>query len=286
VISAGASLALFAASGPPNQAHVRRSVATLKSWGYRPVLGPATRPRLFLAGSDEERAAALVWALTDARCEAAWLLRGGYGLGRLLPHLPWEALRPRPLVGFSDGTALLWSLYRRGWTQLVHGPNVQGLAPHADEATRDATRELLAGHGAPRLRGRALVKGACQGPLVGGNLCVLASLCGTAEQFQGQGCIVFLEEVTEQPYRVDRLLTQLLNSGAFEGAVGIALGEFTACGSPRALASVVRERLGGLGLPVLTGLPCGHGPTNLPFVYGSWASLEGSWLTFSSMALA
>lgn len=285
MISPGAALALFASSGPPNQAWVRRSVTTLKAWGYRPVLGPATRPRLFLAGSDEERAEALVWALTEPRCEAAWLVRGGYGLGRLLPSLPWSELRPRPVIGFSDATALLWPLYRRGWQQLVHGPNVQGLAPYADERTREATRELLAGSPV-RLRGRPLVKGTCAGPVVGGNLCVLASLCGTPEQFQGKGCIVFLEEVTEQPYRVDRLLTQLLHSGAFEGAVGIALGEFTQCGSPRALASVVRERLGGLGLPVLTGLPCGHGPTNLPFVYGGYASLEDAWLTFSSMPLA
>lgn len=284
MISAGASLALFAGSGPPNQPSVKRSVATLKSWGYRPVLGPATRPQLFLAGTDQERAEALTWALTDPRCEAAWLVRGGYGLGRLLPALPWESLQPRPFIGFSDATALLWPLYRRGWKQCVHGPNVQGLAPYVDEETREATLALLRG-GPVKLRGRPLVKGSCTGPVVGGNLCVLASLCGTAEQFQAAGCIVFLEEVTEQPYRVDRLLTQLLHSGAFEGALGFVLGEFTACGSPRAIASVVRERLGGLGLPVLTGLPCGHGPTNLPFVYGASASLEGAWLTFSSMAL-
>jgi muramoyltetrapeptide carboxypeptidase len=122
-----------------------------------------------------------------------------------------------------------------------------------------------------------------QGPVIGGNLAVLASLCGTSAQLRGRSAIVVLEELKEAPYRIDRLLSQLLASGGLDGVAGIALGDFLNCEPKDAdwtLTDVLRDLLLPLGVPVLTGLPVGHGARNFAFPYGALAEMDGEGVRF------
>lgn len=267
----GARIGVFSPAGPCDPDRLRPSLELLRSWGYDPVPAPLeSRPRSYLAGDDEQRLEATVWALSDPDLDAAWLTRGGYGITRLLRALPWERLRPRPVLGFSDATALLYPLWRRGWRQLVHGPVLHSLADRMD---RERVRRFLKTGSSLSLGGRpANGSGRAAGPLLGGNLCVLNSLTGTPEQFREPGSILLLEDVTEQPYRLDRYLTQMLHAGCLEGVRGVALGEFTDCGVEA--EEVLLELLAPLKIPVVTGVDVGHGASNAPFLYGATYRLD------------
>lgn len=267
----GARIAVVAPSGVYDPARLDRGLDLLRAWGYHPEPMPGLgRTFRYLAGEDEVRLEDLVAAFSGG-ADAVWMARGGYGIGRLLRRLPFDDLRPVPFLGFSDGTALLNPLHDRG-LPAVHAPVLHSLADHCDAESRERLRRLLAGDAVGPLRGEALIPGDADGDLVGGNLCVLASLCGTPWQLRGAGRIVLLEEVGEVPYRVDRMLTQLVEAGCLDGVRGIALGEFLGAAPPPGarwtLRDVLLDRLAPLGVPVVAGLPVGHGPANHAFRLG------------------
>jgi muramoyltetrapeptide carboxypeptidase len=284
-LHAGARVGVFGPSGIHNAERLDAACALLRSWQLEPVPAPHLGAKLrYLAGDDDARLEALVWALSDPSLDAAWVARGGYGLTRLLPRVPWHALKPRPVLGFSDTTVLLLALWRRGWKHAIHGPVLHSFADQVDDASREATRALLLEGQIPSLSGRVLVPGEAQGTVLGGNLCMLASLAGTPEALSGQGAIVVLEDVGERPYRVDRLFHQLRQSGSLRGLAGLALGEFLHCEAPQwadwELTQVLRDLAEPLGVPVLTDLPVGHGTANHPWVLGAKARLDGTGLHF------
>ena len=296
----GARVAVIAPAARFSTDRLLAGVEFLRGLGLEPVLAPQLfATDRYHAGTSAQRLADLVWAATDPHIDAIWLARGGFGCAHLLNDLPWEILNPRPLIGFSDATALLVALWQAGWTttdngHLVHGPVVQTLAPTVaqgrvapvlvDNETRAAIRDLVAGSPVA-LPGRHLCGPPRQppsGPVVGGNLTVLASLCGTPWQLQAKGCIVVLEDVGEAPYRLDRCLTQLLQAGSLTGAVGIALGQLIDAGASDAdgieygALEVLRDCLSPLGIPVICDLPVGHGPRNLPWFFGRRGNLTDS----------
>lgn len=266
MLAPGATVHVVAPSGAVDVARIEAGAEVLRSWGYRVVVDPQVSMRWrYLAGPDEARLDALRRAAAQA--DAVWMARGGYGLARLLPALQADPLAPVPFLGFSDGTAFL--NHHRG--PAVHAPVVNGLSGHSDAASMAHLRAVLSG-ATPPLEGQARVAGRAEGRLVGGNLCVLASLVGTPGQVCTKGCIVALEEVGEAPYKVDRLLTQLIQGGGLDGAVGIALGSFTGAEAPADadwdVNDVLLERLRPLGVPVVSGLPFGHGAQNHAFRLG------------------
>lgn len=275
-------LALICPCGPPHLGKTLDGMEILRSWGFELLPGPVLqayldgqgRPSLaFLAAEDGLRQAELDWAL-QSDVEACWVVRGGVGLTRLrLPQLG----RPRPVFGFSDVSVLLHGLQRRGWTQLFHCANVQTL-PTLSQSALQATARLIGGGGLLPLKGRWLRAGRAEGVLWGGNLCVLNCLCGTAEaMLGGPGRILALEDVTEAPYRVDRMLTQMAASGAFEGLAGVALGQFSECGN---LEAVWADWLPRWGVPVLSDLPFGHSPDNHPIQLGARVVLDYSQMSW------
>ena len=211
--------------------------------------------------------------------DAVWMARGGFGLGRLLRDLSWDELEAVPFFGFSDGTALLDPLAARG-RPAVHAPVLTSLVDLVDDASRDHLRDLLAGVPLAPLSGRHVTgpSGRVEAPLRGGNLCVLASLCGTPWQLDARDALVLLEEVGEGPYRVDRMLRQLVDSGALDGAAGILLGEFLGADPPPgagwSVLDVIVDELGGRGIPIVAGLPVGHGARNHAVPLGVPATLE------------
>lgn len=276
-LRAGARVAVVAPGGALEPARLEAGLSLLREWELEPVLGPHLfARRRWLAGSPEERAADLTWALGADGLDAVWFARGGSGTADVLPRLPWERLPDRPVLGFSDATALLVALAARGRTA-IHGPVLTSLA-NADPLTLAATRDLVREGRAPRLTARHLSGPASlrPGPLVGGNLTVLASLAGTPWALRAAGVVLLLEDVDEAPYRLERSLAQLIAAGSLEGVRGVVWGELLRCGEdPGPVLEMIAERLAPLGVPVLCDLPVGHGPRNLPFVHGAGVRWEG-----------
>jgi muramoyltetrapeptide carboxypeptidase len=262
-------------------------IAVLESWGLQVVEGTSARRSAgHLAGTDAQRAADLNAAFTDPDVRGIWVARGGYGLTRVVDRLDWSAVAadPKVVVGFSDVTTLLVAARQRIGLVTVHGPFAGRLAAAPTTVVERMRRVVFGEPVARTLTGQALesssIAGA-SGPLVGGNLTVLAAMCGTPDQLDATGCVVLLEEVGEAPYRVDRALTQLRATGALDGAVGIVVGQAVGCAPPADRPSatvdeVFAERLGDLGVPVVTGLPIGHMADHHAVLHGATASIDAA----------
>jgi muramoyltetrapeptide carboxypeptidase len=279
-LKAGSRIRVVAPSGVVEPTRIEAGAEVLRSWGYDVEIDPQAFERFrYVAGSDGARLDALRRAAHEA--DAVWMARGGYGLARLIPELLANPLPPVPFIGFSDGTVLL----NHHVGPALHAPVINGLSGHTDPESMAHLRAVLEGE-TPDLVGESVIAGSARGPIVGGNLCVLASMVGTAAQVRTAGCIVALEEVGEPPYKVDRLLTQLIQSGGFEGAVGFALGSFTGADAPagadwRAL-DVLIDQLAPFGVPIVAGLPFGHGACNRAFELGPGA-LKGATLRWGAV---
>lgn len=285
----GARVALVAASGPVPDGGVDRAIARVESMGWVPVLGPAAHLRTgYLAGRDEARLKDLQAAIDSDENDLIWLLRGGYGMMRLLPHLDLTGLRerPRPLIGFSDVTAFHLAARRQGLVTF-HGPHAA--TPDLPDFSLAALRTMLEPRAAGILpfpkggpqQGTTLVAGVAEGRLIGGNLALIVATVGTPYQIDPAGAILLIEDIGEAAYRVDRMLTQLLLAGCLDGAAGIALGGFTArpdLDSPGYIDSleIVAERLGRLGIPIVADLPFGHISETWTLPEGVLARLDAS----------
>lgn len=232
----------------------------------------------YLAGSDDARYAEIADFIADESVKAIWCARGGYGVTRLLPRLRRLQREQLPLViGFSDITALhAWTFSRN--TASVHGPVITQIGDLDGESVERLMALLQGQELAPLVGLSELRGGAARGRLFGGNLEVLSRLVGTAHMPSLDGTIVFLEEVGERPYRIDRALTQLLDAGAFDGVRGFVIGDLVRCEEPSGQGptaeQVLVERLQSLGVPIAAGAPIGHGARNWAMPIGSEAELS------------
>lgn len=286
VLRPGDTVLLVSPSGPTSPERVARGVELLTGWGLRPVLAPNAYARHgYLAGTDDLRAADLNAAFADPQVRGVICTRGGYGVQRIVDAIDMAAVRrdPKVVAGFSDITALQFALWRGARLAGVHGPG----AAWRDERTplRSAeslhaalmTTEPVSVAAVPaedtfgvRVPGRAT------GTLLGGNLCMIAASIGTPDLPDLTGAVLLIEDVQEPPYKVDRMLTQLRRAGALDGLAGVAVGQFTDCADSWdiTVADVLTEGLGELGVPVLGGLPIGHGPGQLTVPVGTPATLD------------
>lgn len=227
----------------------------------------------FLAGSDARRSSELREALGDPRVDAIVAARGGHGATRILGAIPVDeiAAANKLLVGFSDVTAL-HALWAQAGVRSLHGPMVATLG-RAGASIRARWVAAVEGAIPDPIEVRALAPGRAEGPLVGGNLSVLAALSGTPFAPPLEGAILFLEDVNEAPYRVDRMVTTLRNAGWLSGLAGVALGAFTPStpsdDAVGAMEAVLSDRLADLGIPVVSGVPSGHIEDNLELPLGA-----------------
>lgn len=236
----------------------------------------------YLAGSDERRARELMEFVRDPDVGAIVCARGGYGCHRIIERLDARAFRDaaKPLVGYSDiTTLLLWQRKQAGLLG-IHGPMLEKKEGLEGESGSALVRALQGTGPLPRYAGRTLVPGWCEGRLVGGSLTVCVASLGTPWEIDTRGAILMLEDVTELPYRVDRMLQQLRAARKLDQVAGIALGAFTDCDDARYPEWTV-ERLfldvfGGLGVPVVMDLPFGHGGSNRPWPFGGRGALDGA----------
>jgi muramoyltetrapeptide carboxypeptidase len=284
LLASGARVALVAPAGPlRSREEVDQAEANVRACGWEPVVGAHAMSRLgYLAGSDDERLADLNGALRNPRIDGVWCIRGGYGVMRILDRVDVEALRarPRPVIGFSDITALLHHATERAGIFGVHGPCARG---ELSAFSRQALMRAVAGEDgcgtAPQAR---VLRGGCvRGPLTGGNLALLVSLMGTHSLHLPNGAILVVEDVNEPVYRIDRMLQQLRLAGVLARCAGLVFGTFTERGAgdaeengDAALEAVLRDAAAHVNGPVIAGAPVGHVDDQWSWPLGAVAELD------------
>jgi muramoyltetrapeptide carboxypeptidase len=292
-LRSGDRVAVVAPSGRVDAQRLEIGVEYLKGWGLEVEVMPsvlAGHERLsYLAAEDKARAEDLRTAWLDSRFTAVFCARGGYGVQRMLEYVDFDELAavPKWFIGFSDISALHEPLNARGLVT-IHGPMAAAVeqlgVPEGRERLRallfepESVTDLLAPVGA-----RTVVGGVAEGRLRGGNLALLASSLGTPTYARPAGVVV-LEDVNEDGYRVDRLLTQLLRSGWFDEVTGVVLGDFSEAADP--IDDVVHERLEPLGVPIVEGAAIGHEALNLAVPLGLPVRLDATAGTLTPSGLA
>lgn len=282
-IRPGARIAIAAPAGPVDPDALSSGRAALERLGFETVTQDDLLDRDgYLAGSDARRAAELMAFIRDPEIDAILCARGGYGCQRILDSLDATAFRKaaKPLVGYSDITVLL--LWQRKHAGLlgIHGPMLEKKDGLEGETGSALVRALQGTGPLPRFVGETRVTGWAEGRIVGGSLSVCVASLGASWEIDTRNNILVLEDVTEPPYRIDRMLQQLRAAGKFDHVAGIALGGFTDCEDERypewTVERLFDEVFGSLGVPVVAGLPFGHGGENRPWPFGGRAALDGA----------
>ncbi len=281
----GDRIAVVAPAGPLDAERLELGTKYLSDWGLEVEVMPSALARSerlpYLAGDDKARAADFRAAWLDPSFKAVFAGRGGYGVQRLLQHLDLDELAPidKILVGFSDITALHEAFNARGLVT-IHSPMAASVGQLRVQESHDRLRDLLfepakvtdllAPTGA-----RTVVPGTAEGRLLGGNVALLAASIGTPTFARPAGVVV-LEDVGEEGYRIDRLLTQLLRSGWFDQVTGLVIGDFSMDDEQDLVNDVIRERLEPLGLPMVEGAAIGHEDLNLAIPLGLPVRLDAT----------
>ncbi|MGW1706026.1 S66 peptidase family protein [Streptomyces sp. NPDC002206] len=282
----GARVAVVSPSGPVPVDRLEAGLDVLRGWGLELVEMPhvrAVQSELgYLAGTDEERARDLQEAWCDPSVEAVLCARGGYGAHRMIDLVDWAAMRaagPKVFVGYSDITVLHEAFARRMGLSTLHGPMAATETFLKDPDTQESLRATLFEPESVRTLGLrtagVLVPGRARGITYGGCVSLLAADIGTPHaRTSARGGLLMIEDTTEDPYRLDRILTQLLRAGALSGISGVACGSWQGCAPYEEVRAVLADRLGGLGVPVVEELGFGHGPTALTIPLGVPAVLD------------
>lgn len=276
-------------ASPPEREQVERGIELVSNWGLTVELGAHVFDRHghYLAGRDEDRLRDLDDALRDPGVRAIFTTRGGKGSYRIADRLDFEAARrdPKPLVGFSDITMLHLALANKGATGAFHGPYVAWDDDYYGREAAERLRRALMEPEEITIRqdpaepsASVTIEGVARGKLMGGNLAMLARAVGwCCPSFAGS--IVLIEAIVDVRLgAIDSALTQLMRSGRLDGVAGVAVGQFTRGGEGRpgkwSVIDVLRDRLAPLGVPVLGGLPIGHGPRPPTIPLGTQATLD------------
>lgn len=247
--------------------------------GYRVELTPGFDDRHgYLAGTDTNRRTQLEIALNDPECKGILCARGGYGGARLLEDWTFPSTDPKWLIGFSDITSLLWSFSLQGISG-VHAPLLTTIAAEPDWS-KERLFDWVEGRPLRSLTGSGWGGGQATGLLLPANLTVATHILNTPLQPDLSGIVLAFEDVSEAPYRIDRMLTQWRLSGAFQKVCAIALGRFSQCDPPSNIPSfttreVLHDRLGDLGIPIVSDLPFGHDGENAALPVGVPVLLDG-----------
>jgi muramoyltetrapeptide carboxypeptidase len=293
----GDTVALVAPCGIPDPKHVDAFAASLEAVGFRVDRHESLTDRRhrYLAGTDDERADELNRAIRDPSIRGVFVVRGGFGLTRIVDRLDYEALRrdPKVIVGYSDVTGLHVAVARKCRLITFHAPmagrvTATGADPSfADRSFRDM---LLVTPTAPRrtipvpdgTRVTTVTGGRCEGRLMGGNLSLICATLGTPYAIDATDAVLFIEDINERPYRVDRMLAHLRLAGVLDDVAGVVVGRFTCdeyegekkLADERQQREVVLEYCRALGCPVVADFPCGHVRDNATLPLGARVALD------------
>lgn len=305
MLKTGDTIALVAPASGVSRGEILEATETLKRLGFMVKAGDyLTKEFGYLAGSDQQRADEFMRFITDPEVKCIMAVRGGYGVMRILPLLDFEAIRTNPkiVIGYSDITALVNPIFQKSGVIAFHGPvatsTFDSYTLNSFKRTLMATQaagtfdesEEFQGMIFSEARAATIVPGKAQGRLVGGNLSLVTALMGTPYEIDLRGNILFLEEIEEEPYRIDRMLMQLALSGKLGGCAGVALGRFTKCEARTrggefkvslSLEQVLRGILEPLKIPTVYGLPIGHIKSKLTVPVGGLATLDADTRTIT-----
>jgi muramoyltetrapeptide carboxypeptidase len=288
----GDRVAVLCVSSPVDPGALQAGLDALRFAGLEPVTYPSAHDpgtmRPYLAGDDAMRAGDLRAALTDPGIAGILFARGGSGAQRTLEAMDWDGigpdtgLPPKVLAGYSDITAVLEAVaVKLGWAS-VFGPMVAIREGASHYSFGSLLRTLMRPDQATVIRyprAVTVVPGVARGVTTGGTICLLASSLGTGTSRPARGGILLVEDVNEEDYRVDRMLTQLRRSGYLDGVAGIVAGSFTDCGPPEMIQDILTERLGDLNVPMIAWANVGHGGLFQAFPYGVAAELDATTAT-------
>lgn len=287
-LKAGDTVGLIAPAGYVDDEEFDEAVRNIENLGFKVKTGKNTRKRYnFLAGTDKERLEDLHWAFGDAEIKAVWCIRGGYGVTRILPNIDYNLIKKNPkiVIGYSDITGLLLAIHQQTGLVTFHGPGAS--SDYNDYARNNCLNVLMNPSATYKIelsannqareddayKTVAITKGKGRGKLIGGNLTLISVMCGTKFEIKNtKGKILFIEDVNEPPYKVDRMLTQLRQTIDMRSLAGIVCGVFTENNRRRTnsetpqtpeipettIIDVLRDRLGDLKIPVIYGLSFGH----------------------------
>jgi len=289
----GDVVGVIAPAAAVDESRVQAGVRALEDAGLQVRLGAATLAKSgYLAGTDRDRLTDIHDMFRDPQIKAIIAARGGYGSGRLLPHLDIAVVRQHPkiFVGHSDLTFLLNDFVQRAGLVTFHGPMSNGLPQRP--AACDFLRSLLNGkHDGWNQAAQAVIQpGTAEGVLVGGCLSIVVAMLGTPYAIETRGRLLFLEDVNEKPFRIDRMLVQLRQAGALDEVAGVIFGEMDGCTAPGSqpvsVRDVIAEAFATAPYPVAFGLPSGHGLGTYTLPLGVRARLAGEHLTLLESPLA
>jgi muramoyltetrapeptide carboxypeptidase len=294
-LRAGDTVGVAAPASWPDRSKALRAAEVLKEWGLDVQFGRSlSRRHGYLAGTDQERVDEIHQLFADARIKAIFCVCGGYGTPRIAEHLDYDLIRANPKIfwGYSDITFLHVAIVQRAGLVTVHGPMLSSdlgqdsVHPHTKQTFRQMFEPTPFRYSEEISSLRTLVPGKAEGALIGGNLSLLVSTLGTEFEIETKGKLLFIEEVDEEPYRVDRMFNQLRMAGKFADAAGIILCNFQNCVPGKrkeslTLDEVVEDHVLSAGKPTVSGLLIGHCSPNYAIPVGLGATLDAERKTLS-----
>ncbi|XZF74277.1 S66 peptidase family protein [Bacillus sp. AL-1R] len=290
----GDTVMIIAPSSPPNIENVMKMKLILENAGLNVLIGNSvTEKRGYLAGSDEKRVSDFHIAFSDTEVKAVLCATGGYGSGRLLQDIDFELVKNNPKIfwGYSDITALHIALQQKANLVTFHGPMMQECGANdvpieTIASFKQLFEPLSFTFTASETDTYPAFSYSVTAPITGGNLTVITSTIGTPYEVDTKGKILFIEDIQEEPYRIDRMINQLRLANKFKDCKGIILGDFNECEPKKRKASlsiqeIVHDHMIPLGLPILSGFPIGHCSPNYGVPFGVPVTMNGAHQTIS-----
>jgi len=283
----GSTIGLISPASPENFEAIQKGILFLKNQGFNIIEGNHLYDKWgYLAGTDKDRATDVMEMFENKKVDMILCIRGGYGSSRILPYLDYDVIKKNPKIfaGFSDITVFLNSFYEKCKLTTFHSP--MGTSDLEDiETFKSFMFTFMEGYKPYTIENpsefatKCIVSGIACGNLIGGNLGLLCNSLGTPYEIDMKDKILFIEEVSEAPYRVDRILTQLLLAKKLQQCKGIILGQFKDCDLPHyerslTLEEVLRDRLYNLDIPMFSGLCSGHDYPKLTLPIGARVSMD------------
>ena len=284
----GDTVMIIAPSSPPNIENVMKMKLKIEQEGLHVLIGKGvTEKRGYLAGSDTNRVSDIHEAFSNSEVKAVLCATGGYGSGRLLQDIDFELIKNNPKIfwGYSDITALHIALQQNANLVTFHGPMMQecgasNVPPETIASFKQLLEPLSFTFTASDKNTYPAFSHSITAPMTGGNLTVLTSTIGTPYEVDTRGKILFIEDIQEEPYRIDRMINQLRLARKFEECKGVIFGDFKDCGPKKrqeslTIAEIVYDHIVPFGLPVLSGFPIGHCSPNYGVPFGVPATMNG-----------
>ncbi|MCP4021627.1 MAG: LD-carboxypeptidase [Desulfobacteraceae bacterium] len=276
----GDSIGICAPSGSFDAKKFEKGVQALKDMGFDVIIPSGIyEKKRYLAGDDRLRADIVNTLFANQAVKAIICARGGYGSMRILDLLDFHLIQnnPKPIVGFSDNTALLIALINRVDLKVIHGPNVVSLSDAQQATIESLLKALTLSRENTILEdGHVIKAGRCTGVLSGGNIATIVHLIGTRFQPDFKNAVLFLEDIGEPAYKIDRMLTQMKMAGMFDRLTGVVTGSFENCDNEKFIYEIIEEVFNDFNIPVLSGLDAGHGAINLSLPMGVEVEMDAT----------